>query len=126
VAALSIPLVDLVVGLALLTLIGLVATRLRFARQSHARRLVGCVLVAVPLPVVVAARWLDTSSALGGEVAFLCGVVAFAVGAALVLSGRDDPEHGTHPQTDPEPWWPEFEREFRAYARTHSRRHVRI
>jgi hypothetical protein len=122
----SLPLVDLVVGLALLTLIGLVATRVRLARQSHVRWLVGWVLVAVPLPVVVAARWIDTSSVVGGEVAFLCGVVAFAVGAALVLSGRDERDHGSGPHLDPEPWWPDFEREFRAYARTRSRRRVRI
>lgn len=57
--------------------------------------------------------------------AFIAGVIAFAIGAFLVLSA-DDGEDRPKPmdQIEPPPWWPDFERDFRAYARSRRRMHV--
>jgi hypothetical protein len=64
----------------------------------------------LPLPVAL------------GQAAFVGGVVAFAVGAVLVL--RADDRGDQSPSSDdlePPPWWREFERDFRMYARERSR-----
>ena len=47
---------------------------------------------------------------------FVLGVAAFGVGAVLVLPGEDDEQPDATDDLDPAPWWPEFEREFRAYT----------
>jgi hypothetical protein len=120
-------LVDLTLGVALLATIGFAATCSPLAAPARHRRLVGWLLVAVPLPFVVALRVAMPSSPFGAQGAFACGVVAFAVGAVLVLSGRgDDHDPGMELEPDPAPWWPDFEQEFRAYEREQSRRRVRI
>jgi hypothetical protein len=91
------------------------------------RRLFGWFLVAVPLPLVVASRLAAPSSPFGGEAAFVAGVLAFAVGALLLLSGRRDRGGGTGETVGPSPpWWPEFESEFRAYARRQPRSRARV
>jgi hypothetical protein len=116
--------VDLVLGFGLLLTIGLAATRGRLAAEAPSRSL-GWLLIALPLPLVVAFRLTQPSSALGGQAAFVAGVLAFAAGAALILSRRDDADDvGGQADPDPSPWWPEFEREFRAYARRQSRPRV--
>jgi hypothetical protein len=126
VAARSLLLVDLLLGVALLATIGLAAMRSGPAAPPRSR-LVGWLLVAVPLPVIVGSRVIVPSSPLGGEAAFVCGILAFAVGAALVLSGRGETDEAPgEPNLGPRPWWPDFEREFRAYARRNSRSHTRI
>jgi hypothetical protein len=116
---------DLLLGLALLAAIGLAATRSPLAAQAAGLRPLGWLLIAVPLPLVVASRIAVPSSPLGGQGAFIAGVLAFAVGAVLVLSGRDDSECGGEADLGPAPWWPDFEREFRAYARRQSRRRTK-
>jgi hypothetical protein len=122
----SVVLVDLVLGLALLATIGLAALRGRLHAHAPGQWL-GWLLVAVPLPLVVAFRLFQPASPFGGQSAFVAGLLAFAVGALLVLSSRDDADEGdggAGADPDPAPWWPEFERDFRAYARRESRRRV--
>jgi hypothetical protein len=119
--------VDLTLGVVLLATIGVAATCSPVRAQARHRRLVGWLLVAVPLPFVVAFRVALPSSPLGAQGAFACGVLAFAVGALLVLSGwGDDQDPRSELDTDPTPWWPDFEREFRAYVRERSRPRVRL
>ena len=118
---------DLLLGIALIATIGLAARRSPLAIQARRTPLVGWLLVAGPLPVVVAFRLLLPSSPFAGEGAFVCGVFAFALGALLVLSDRDDEEDNDGSvDLGPPPWWPDFEREFRAYARRRSHPRVQI
>ena len=50
----------------------------------------------------------------------VAGVACFAVSAALVLAGDESDDLGG--SEDPEPrWWPDFERDFRAYGRPRTR-----
>jgi hypothetical protein len=119
-------LVDLVLGVALLATIGF-AARSPLTAQSRGRRLIGWLLVAFPLPLVVAARLFAPSSPLGGEIAFALGVVCFAGGVLLVVTEGDDEEGSDGPHDlGPPPWWPDFEREFRTYASRQSRRRVSV
>ena len=121
------PLVDLVLGVILIAAIGCAAARSWPAAQAPSRRPLGWLLVAVPLPLVVSVRLVFPSAPLGGQGPFVCALVAFAVGAFLVLSGRSDPQRDViETSPGPAPWWPDFEREFRAYARRQSGRRVRI
>jgi hypothetical protein len=121
----SIPFLDLVLGIGLLATIGFAATRWRLTAEAPSASL-GWLLIAVPLPFVVALRLTLPSSPFGGQAAFVAGVLAFGAGAALVLSGRDNLKGGGG-ETDlgPAPWWPDFEHEFRAYARRQSRERVK-
>jgi hypothetical protein len=123
----SLPVVDLLLGLALLATIGFATIRSRLTAAAPGRGL-GWLLIAVPLPLVVASRLALPSSPLGGQNAFVCGVLAFAAGTLLVLSSRSDPDEGGRDEPDlaPGPWWPDFEREFRAYVRRQSRSRVRV
>jgi hypothetical protein len=125
VPAVSVPLVDLVLGVALLATIGVAATPRRLDAQAPGQWL-GWLLVVVPLPLVVAFRLSQPSSPVGGQTAFVAGVLAFAVGTLLVLSRRDDTDDGHGAEPDPAPWWPEFERDFRAYARQQSRQRAHL
>lgn len=118
--------VDLLLGISLLATIGFAATSPLLATREPSRRLTGWLLVAIPLPLAVGFRLSAPSWPVGGESAFVVGVLAFAVGALLVLSGRGHGEDDRREADDvPPPWWPEFETEFRAYACRHSRRRVR-
>ena len=47
----------------------------------------------------------------------MLGVLAFGAGAFLILpwDGEDD-RRGELRDPDPAPWWPAFERDFRAYS----------
>ena len=119
-------LIDLTLGVGLLATIVLAVRCSPFAAQARDTRLVGWLLVAVPLPSVVACRVALPSAPFGGQAAFACGALAFAVGAVLVLSGHgDDPDTVKELEPGPAPWWPDFEREFRAYERAQSRPRVR-
>jgi hypothetical protein len=121
------PLLDLVLGVILIAGIGFAAGRSLSAAQGQSRGPLGWLLVAVPLPLVVFVRLAFPSAPLGGQGAFVAAVVAFAVGAVLVLCSRRDAQDDlieTNP--DPAPWWPEFESEFRAYARRQPRSRVGI
>src|SRR5262245_40323771 len=119
------PLVDLMLGLALLATIGVAAARPPLTAQIPGRRLIGSLLIALPLPLVVVSRLFMPSSPFGSEIAFVLGVVFFAGGVVRVLAGGDDKEGVDRPQDlEPPPWWPDFEREFRTYASRQSRRRV--
>jgi hypothetical protein len=112
-------------GIALLATIGLAATRWRLDAQAPGR-LLGWLLITLPLPLVVAFHLTQPESPLGSQRAFIAGVVAFALGALLVLSSRDDADDADGEiDPGPAPWWPEFEREFRAYARRQTRPRAR-
>jgi hypothetical protein len=122
-----VPLLDLVLGVALLATIGFAASRSRLTAEAPGRGL-GWLLIGVPLPLVVASRLALPSSPLEGQTAFVCGVLAFAAGVLLILSSRDDADDGGRDDADPEPapWWPDFERDFRAYARRQARPRARV
>lgn len=80
--------------------------------RGHAAAGVG--LVVVPLPgvsVLGAAGVLELP--LWALVPLL---VLFLVGVLLIVAGDDDPPREDAGYPDP-PWWPDFEREFRAYER---------
>ena len=120
------PLVDLVLGVILIAAIGFAAGRSLSDVEGDGRRLLGWLLVAVPLPLVVSTRLAFPSAPLGSQGAFVAGVVAFGVGAFLVLSSRRDAEDDSETSPEPEPWWPQFEREFSEYVGRQARRRVRI
>ena len=85
---------------------------------SRRWRRVGFVLVALPLPAVVAAHLAFLHGGRLDQALFGLGVVAFACGAVLVLSREEGRDEGGS-SDDPGPnWWPDFEREFRTYVRT--------
>jgi hypothetical protein len=52
---------------------------------------------------------------------FVAGAASFAIGAVIVL-GYEDGDWHQEREEDPPPWWPAFERDFREYERTSSRR----
>jgi hypothetical protein len=106
--------VDVGVGIALLVLIATLATRTGPRRGESARAL-GWLLVGVPLPAAVCLHLAGVLAYNVDQVIFLGSVVAFAIGAALLLG--DDTDDWREPSDDGPPWWPEFEREFRRYAR---------
>jgi peptidoglycan/LPS O-acetylase OafA/YrhL len=116
---------DLALGIALIATIASAARRPPIATETRCRRLLGWVLVLIPLPLVVACRLVVPTSEAASEGAFVLAVVAFGVGAMLILA-RDDGEDDGRADADPAPWWPEFEQQFRAYARRQSRPRVRI
>jgi hypothetical protein len=115
--------VDALIGLGLLVVIA-VAARRPPATTSTGRRLIGCGLIAGPLPLAVALHLFVPLPTGLNQAAFIAGVIAFAVGAILVL-GEDEREERSDPDAELEPeqppWWPDFERGFRAYARSRSR-----
>jgi hypothetical protein len=55
------------------------------------------------------------------QAAFLTGVAAFALGAALLL-GRDEEDWREKNNKDDTPWWPAFERDLHEYERDQARR----
>jgi hypothetical protein len=109
-------LLDAAAGIGLLATITLSARRAPQKRSRHIRAL-GWMLVAGPLPVAVALHAAGRLPPTADQVTFLSAVAAFAIGAALVLSVDDEEDQRGDADDDSPPWWPEFEREFRAYAR---------
>lgn len=89
--------------------------------------LLGWALMAGPLPLAVVVHLLLPLPVDVDQAAFVAGVAAFALGAVLVMRADD---HGDQSQptddVEPPPWWPEFERDFRTYARTRPRTRVRL
>lgn len=108
--------VDVGVGVALLALIATLAARTA-PRRGERVRAVGWLLVAVPLPAAVALHLARIFPTTTDQFMFLAGVMAFAVGAALLLGSGDDEEDWRRDGDDSPPWWPDFEREFRDYER---------
>jgi hypothetical protein len=75
------------------------------------------------LPLALLLHLLVQLPAVVDQSAFVLGVVAFGAGAFLILPWDGEDERGERPRDpDPAPWWPEFERDFRAY----SARRVRV
>jgi hypothetical protein len=107
----------LLLGLSVLAVIAVAAGRSPRPTSSRARRPIGYTLIALPLPLAVALHLFVWPASTLDRIAFVVGVIAFGVGALLVLPGEDEGEQPELPDDpDPAPWWPEFEREFRAYA----------
>jgi hypothetical protein len=117
-------LADLVLGAALVATILLGAGRSPLGSSSQRLRVLGWLLIALPLPLAVGVQVLAPLPPVLAEAAFVAGVAAFAAGALLVLSSDD--EDDLRGSTDPEnlPWWPDFERAFRDYERRSSRPRV--
>ena len=117
-------LVDLMLGIALVATVAFGATHSPLGASSERRRMLGWLLIAVPLPLAVVLQLLAPLPPALGETAFVAGVAAFAAGALLVLGSDDgdDLRDGADPETPP--WWPEFEREFDEYVRRGSRPRV--
>jgi hypothetical protein len=109
-------LLDAAAGIGVLATITFSARRAPQRRSRHIRAL-GWVLVAGPLPLAVALHAAGRLPPTADQVTFLLAVAAFAIGAALVLSIDDEEDQRGDADDDSPPWWPEFEREFRAYAR---------
>jgi hypothetical protein len=85
------------------------------------RRAIGWLLIALPLPLVVGIEAFASPPRVLADAAFVAGLTAFAVGALLVLSGDDEDDRRLDGDPDSPPWWPDFERDFRAYASRSSR-----
>lgn len=122
----SVVVVDVVLGIVLIAAVAIGGRRSSGAAPSSARqRALGWFLIALPLPLAVVVEAVAPLPPALAEATFLAGVAAFAAGALLVL--RIDRGDGLRGSGDPEtpPWWPEFEREFRAYARRRARPRVR-
>lgn len=109
--------VDAAAGVCAIAVIAAVAMR-GSRRTSRRLRNVGWALVAGPLPLAVGLHELGDLPRAWDQPLFLTAVVAFAIGAALVLrfDAGDDGWHD-EPLDDSPPWWPEFERAFKTYAR---------
>ena len=109
-------------GLLLVAVVAAACRRARPRRHGANVTAVGWLLVAVPLPVVVALQLLGLLPASVAEAAFLVAASAFAVGAFLVLGRDDDPGLGR--ADDDPPWWPDFERGLRLYTGSRDRDRV--
>jgi hypothetical protein len=99
----------------LLTAIGVAARRSSGPAPSGARLTLGWLLVAVPLPAALALHVLVRRAGFVDQTAFVLGVVAFGIGAFLLMPGSEDERGEVTTSPDPMPWWPAFERQFRAY-----------
>ncbi|OLD99186.1 MAG: hypothetical protein AUG91_07325 [Actinobacteria bacterium 13_1_20CM_4_69_9] len=106
-------LVDAAVGVLVPAAIIVFGIRARRPRSARVRGF-GWLLVAVPLPLAVALHLAGRLPATVDQATFLACVAAFALGAALVLSG-EEPDWGREDADETPPWWPAFEEEFRAY-----------
>jgi hypothetical protein len=105
---------DAVLGAMLLVAIALAANAP--AQKSARTRVFGWALVAIPLPLAVVLHVAGAVHRTTDQALFVAGIVAFGVGSILLLGSRDDDDWSEAPDESP-PWWPEFEREFRDYAR---------
>jgi hypothetical protein len=74
-------------------------------------------LVAVPLPLALVLHLFVGLPAIVDPAAFVLGVAAFGAGAFLILPLDGENDRGVDASDPgPAPWWPDFEREFRAYS----------
>lgn len=113
--------IDLLLAAVLVAAVVLGFSGARSSASRQSRRAAGWLLIALPLPLAVVIEAFASPPRALADAAFVAGLTAFAIGALLVLSG--DEEDDRRPDADPDspPWWPDFEREFRAYARRNSR-----
>ena len=89
--------------------------------SSRRRAAVGWLLVALPLPLAVGLETFASPPRVLADAAFVAGLSAFAAGALLLVSRDEDDGGRADDDPDSPPWWPDFEREFRHYARQVSR-----
>jgi hypothetical protein len=69
------------------------------------------------LPLALVLHLLVQLPAIVDQAAFVLGVLAFAAGAFLILPWDGEDDRRVEPRDpDPAPWWPAFERDFRAYS----------
>jgi hypothetical protein len=119
--------VDLVLGVLLVAAIALAARRSSAgAASSERQRALGWLLIALPLPVAVVVEVLAPLRPALAEITFVVGIVAFATGSLLVVRHGDGGGHREDGEPETPPWWPDFEREFRAYARRSARPRARV
>jgi hypothetical protein len=78
-------------------------------------------LVAVPLPAAVGIQLTGLLSPGLNQILFLVGVVAFGVGAVLILT-EDEEGWREANEDDSPPWWPAFERDLQQWEREQERR----
>jgi hypothetical protein len=99
--------------------IGAIATAPLYAgrvRRFGSARL-GAALVTLAIGLALLCTATPGASAETKSEVFVCSFFLMLAGAVLVL-GRDDPDGGSDGGGDDDPpWWPEFERDFRSYAR---------
>jgi hypothetical protein len=114
---------DAAVGVLLLAVIVLAAQRAPRRAVSARLRACGWVLVAGPLPLAVGLHTILQLPEGIDQAAFLAGVAAFAIGAALILSGNEEDWREESDDHSP-PWWPAFERDLREYELESWRRRV--
>ena len=83
----------------------------------------GWVLVAVPLPAAIAIHLSVLHSGRLDQALFVSALLAFALGAVLVLARNGD--DGGARDDDPDPlWWPAFEQSFHEYVSAPRRERV--
>jgi hypothetical protein len=119
--------VDLVLGVALVATVAIAARcSAAGAASSDLQRAAGWLLIALPLPLAVVVEAVAPPPPALAQITFVVAIVAFAVGSLLVVrhDGGDGLRDGDQPETPP--WWPDFEREFRAYARGSGRPRARV
>lgn len=69
------------------------------------------------LPLALVLHLLIELPAIVDQGAFVLGVLAFGAGAFLILPWDGEEDGSGEPRDpDPAPWWPAFERDFRAYS----------
>jgi hypothetical protein len=73
------------------------------------------------MPAAVVAHLALQLSTRIDQALFVAGAISFAIGAVIVL-GNEDEDWYQEREDDLPPWWPAFERDFREYERTSSRR----
>ena len=83
--------------------------RFRSLRLSAAALTLG---LAIPVLCVAAPGTATVRSEL-----FLCSFALILIAALLAFGDGDDPDEPGEWVDDEPPWWPEFERNFRSYAR---------
>jgi hypothetical protein len=117
------PLIDVLAGLAVVGAIGFAAAHPTKSRESPGWlgwSLLAGLPIAVTLHLVSGWPELVDQSLLGGA------LLAFALGAVLVLNANDEPDDGRPGDPDSPLWWPDFERDFRAYTRRQPRPRPRV
>jgi len=112
----GVALLDAAAGGFLVAAIAVAARRRGGRARSQRVRALGWVMVAGPLPVAVMLHLLLPLPPSVDQAAFLAGVAAFAVGAALVLGREEDNWSESEEEPSP-PWWPAFERDLHDYER---------
>ena len=105
---------DVGIGVLLLAAIAIAARRRKERTSSARTRTCGWILIAFPLPAAVAAHLATNLPTTLDQSLFVGGVVAFAIGAIIVLGTREDGWSEERDEESP-PWWPAFERDLREY-----------